>query len=221
LIKSATPIDDALKLWAHLEKLHATRSETWLAGYELHVRKGQFLRALRDLREVAAIDQHAAGLTPALVDFRQRGKLLNHGCLSLHAVASAELAAPVKAAIDEVLPSLIAQGPVDQLISADLGAHPASPEHYLAGARALKISNADPSEVTAALVHLGVPGRVPPSLPTMVSALDVVPEADRDMLREMFHSRLPLAFVFASAKEKEERTKAAEAVPVPEGKTDV
>lgn len=41
LLKSETPLDDALKLWAPLEKLAGKRIETWLSGFEIYIRKGE------------------------------------------------------------------------------------------------------------------------------------------------------------------------------------
>jgi hypothetical protein len=41
MLKTATPLDDALKLWEPLEKLAGTRIETWISGFEIYIRKGQ------------------------------------------------------------------------------------------------------------------------------------------------------------------------------------
>ena len=42
LLKTATPVDDALKLWEPLQKLAGTRIETWISGFEIYSRKGEF-----------------------------------------------------------------------------------------------------------------------------------------------------------------------------------
>lgn len=126
----------------------------------------------------------------------------------------------VKAAIAEVLPSLIPGTLATDLVAADLTAHATSPEHILAAARTLQIAESPDADVTATLARLALDG-VPPHLDTMIKALAIAPENGRETLRAAFNNRLPLAFVFASKEEKEERAKAAEAVPAPEGKTDV
>jgi hypothetical protein len=41
MLKTATPLDDALKLWEPLEKFAGTRIETWISGFEIYIRKGQ------------------------------------------------------------------------------------------------------------------------------------------------------------------------------------
>jgi hypothetical protein len=40
-LKTATPLDDALKLWEPLQKLAGTRIETWISGFEVYIRKGE------------------------------------------------------------------------------------------------------------------------------------------------------------------------------------
>lgn len=203
LIATETPIDDALKLWAPLEAHHPERTETWLAGYELHVRKGQFARALRDLREASAIDKNAPGLLPALVDLRQRATTIPAG--------------PVKAAIDEVLPTLISDKSAADLVAT----WPApTAAHVLASARTLKAAGASSADVAGVLARLT---EVTPSISDMRTALTIVDGAERDSLRAAFHKRLPLAFVFASAEDKAARAAqvAAAAEPAVEGKTDV
>lgn len=41
LLKTETPLDDALKMWQPLEKHAARRIETWTSGYEVYIRKGE------------------------------------------------------------------------------------------------------------------------------------------------------------------------------------
>jgi hypothetical protein len=45
LLKTATPLDDAMKLWEPLEKLAGKRIQTWLSGYEIYIRKGEWNNA--------------------------------------------------------------------------------------------------------------------------------------------------------------------------------
>ena len=83
-MKTATPLDDALKLWEPLEKLAGKRIETWLSGYEIYIRKGKltgahrpkeahqlgmYLAALRCLNESAAIDKNSAELHRQTIHF--------------------------------------------------------------------------------------------------------------------------------------------------------
>lgn len=41
LLKTETPLDEALKLWKPLEQHAAKRVETWTSGYEIYIRKGE------------------------------------------------------------------------------------------------------------------------------------------------------------------------------------
>ena len=41
LLKTETPLDDALKAWRALEKMASTRIEVWTAGYEILIRKSE------------------------------------------------------------------------------------------------------------------------------------------------------------------------------------
>jgi peptide alpha-N-acetyltransferase len=47
LLKSETPLDDALKAWKPLEKLAARRVETWTTGYEIFIRKSASIPSLQ------------------------------------------------------------------------------------------------------------------------------------------------------------------------------
>lgn len=203
LLKTATPIDDALKLWKPLSIHHARRVETWLAGYKLHVRKGEYAKALRDVRRAAAIDANAPGLLPALAHFR--------------GVADKVDVPEVKAAIDAVLPSLIS-APVAELAATRLKGSAAD---VLEAARALQISGASNADVASALGELanGVP-----NIAVWREALTLLPKEERAGLAAQFRKAAPLAFVFASP--EEEAAHAAEidklyALPVVEGKADV
>lgn len=206
LLKTETPLDDGLKLWARLQQNHASRIETWLAGFELHLRKEQYLLALRDLREAAAIDKNGAGLLPALVEFRE-------------VIKKAKLAEPVKKTIDEVLPSLIGETDAAALVKESLVAHPNSPEHIAAAGKALKVSGAPAIEVESVLEQLAGPG-TPPNLTVMRNALNLLPAAEQPKLKAAFHKAYPLAFDFATDEEKAARVKAPEAETV-DGKADV
>lgn len=204
MLQTETPIADALKLWAPLEKHHAGRAETWLAGYELHVRQKQYVLALRDLREAAALDKEAAGLLPALVHFRQT------------IAAAKDVSEPVRAAIAEVLPTLISDKPATELVAASLAAHPASPAHILAAGKALQVSGAPASDVRSALAGLAAAG-TPPSVATMQAAVAVLGAStpEGDALRADFRKRLPLAWAFATADEIDARAKATAAAAEP------
>ncbi|KAL1413384.1 hypothetical protein Q8F55_001146 [Vanrija albida] len=204
LLQTETPIADALKLWAPLEKHHAGRVETWLAGYELHVRQKQYALALRDLREAAVIDKAAAGLLPALVHFRQT------------VAAAKDVAEPVRAAIAEVLPTLVSDKTAAELVAASLATHPSSPAHILAAGKALQLAGAPASEVRNVLSGLAAAG-TPPSVPTMQAAVALLGAStpEGDALRADFRKRLPLAWAFATADEKDARAKATAAAAEP------
>jgi peptide alpha-N-acetyltransferase len=47
LLKSETPLDDAIKAWKPLEKLAARRVETWTTGYEIFIRKSASIPPLQ------------------------------------------------------------------------------------------------------------------------------------------------------------------------------
>jgi peptide alpha-N-acetyltransferase len=201
LLKTETPIEDALKLWKPLSIHHARNPATWVAGYALHARSGEFAKALRDLRRAAALDLNAAGLLPALVDFRLRLK-------------DAKLAPEVQGAIDAVLPSLI-EGEAK-----DLAAKRATqgPQGVLDAAKALRIAG-DEAGARDTLLRLGET----PDIALMREALGVLPK-EKATLAAAFHKAAPLAFVFASPEEEkahEEDLQKLYALPVVEGKADV
>lgn len=201
LLKTETPVDDALKLWKPLSVHHARNPSTWVAGYALHARAGAFVKALRDLRRAAALDPDAAGLLPALVDFRLR-------------LPDAVVAPEVQGAIDAILPSLI-EGDVK-----DLAAKRAQqgPQGVLDAAKAL-LRSGDKDGARQTLLRLGET----PDIALMREALDVLP-SEKAALAAAYHKAAPLAFVFASPEDEkthEEDLKKLYALPVVEGKADV
>ncbi|BEI81931.1 hypothetical protein CcaverHIS002_0210910 [Cutaneotrichosporon cavernicola] len=201
LLKTESPLADALKLWKPLSVHHARNPATWVTGYALHARSGEFVKALRDLRCAAALDPNAAGLLPALVDFR-------------HRLRDAKLAPEVQGAIDATLPSLI-EGEVG-----DLAAKRAQqgPQGVLDAAKAL-LRAGDKDGARDTLLRLAEA----PDIALMREALTVLP-SEKAALAAAYHKAAPLAFVFASPEEEkvhEEELKQLYALPVIEGKTDV
>lgn len=41
LLKTETPLEDALKLWRHLEKMANKRVDVWTTGYDIFVRRSR------------------------------------------------------------------------------------------------------------------------------------------------------------------------------------
>jgi hypothetical protein len=89
LLKTETPLDDAFKLWTPLQKLAASRIETWTTGYEIYVRKsqsiqnfssfelinlGMYLAALKCLNEAAAINRSSPVLHRQIIHFSRISK---------------------------------------------------------------------------------------------------------------------------------------------------
>lgn len=199
LLKTETPIDDALKLWAPLQANHKDKAETWLAGYELHLRKQQYLIALRDLVTAAKIDPEAPGLLPAIKSFYK-------------AFEAADLATPVQAAINKILPTLPTPT-VESYVSK-------TPAHILAAARAQKITGASAADARATLTRLAEHGS--PAIPTMHEAFAFLSRWDASeaaTLGQELQKRLPLAFDFATEEEKAKRQRTPPAKQ--EGKADV
>ncbi|WVR07434.1 hypothetical protein IAU60_004475 [Kwoniella sp. DSM 27419] len=206
LLKTETPLDDALKLWKPLEKLAGERVETWTLGYELFIRKKLYLAALRCLNNAHALSPSDPELHVQILGFRRVTS------------AASDLPAPVKSVIDtEFLKLLPKDASAEQFNDHFLSAHSSSPAHIAAAARG--VLETDPENVTAAvniLTKLGEQG-VPPNIQVMAKALELVKTktkgADVDDLREKYHARSALAMAFVTdevkAGKKERLVKAA------------
>lgn len=74
LLKTETPLDDALKLWKPLQKLASQRIEVQTSGYEIFSRKGLYLAALKCLLAAQEIDAEDPTLHAQVIDFRRRSE---------------------------------------------------------------------------------------------------------------------------------------------------
>jgi peptide alpha-N-acetyltransferase len=158
LLKTESPLEEAYKLWQPLERHAAGRIETWLAGYEIAVRRSKqapqldagradivlelYLVALKCLVESAAIDKENSDLHRQTLHYRAASKCstnLSTGHSLMHPVASAsDLPAAIIATIDATLPELITKDiPSEEFSTAFLSRHPTSPAHILGAAQGL------------------------------------------------------------------------------------
>ncbi|KAL7423428.1 hypothetical protein Q5752_001008 [Cryptotrichosporon argae] len=203
LLKTDSPLDAALKIWEPLEVHQKDKVETWTLGYEVFVRKGLYLRALKALRAGAAIDKEDPTLHRQLIHFRQT-------------VSTIELPATSKAVINEALASLV---PADlaPFNAAYLSSHSTSAPHILGAAQAQALlAPTDAPAVLATLEKLVDPA-VPPSSAVFAAALALAAKvgADVDALRAKVRARLPLALDLAGPQEKADRVLESEVAPRP------
>ncbi|GFZ49424.1 hypothetical protein JCM24511_07544 [Saitozyma sp. JCM 24511] len=225
LLKTETPLEDALKLWKPLETHAAARIETWLAGYEIQIRRKLYLAALQCLQESAAIDGEHPDLHRQILHFHRTVRMR---MLIVAVSVATDLPSAVKSTIEATLPSLLPTGTSPADFNASfLSRHSSSSAHILgAAAGLLEIKRAsDPlpsntsAEILAVLDKLFSEG-VSPSIEVLQKGRSVLEEAGADKAeleawRERCRTKLPLAWVFASKEEVEAR-KASEG-PVPNG----
>ena len=127
----------------------------------------------------------------------------------------------VKAAVDQLLPTLIpSNADLKAFNAAFLSAHSSSPSHILGAARGIAELDATrplPAEslkdFQTTLQRLAAED-TPTSVPVMSSAIQLLrdlgaPSADIDAFRETCHKRVPLATVFVSEEEASRRRKEA------------
>ncbi|OCF40829.1 peptide alpha-N-acetyltransferase [Kwoniella heveanensis CBS 569] len=207
LLKTETPLDDALRLWKPLERLAGQRIETWLAGYEIYSRKKLYLAALRCLNNAHALSPHNADLHVQLLNFKR----LTSDALSISGNGNE---AQIKQVIDAQLPALLPSESLQQYNDSFLArgdVTPTSPEEIFAVARGkLEIEPQDSEGAVSVLSKLGDEG-VPPSIETMEKALKYIQrhvagqDADGavESLRSKFAGGSKLASVFKSAEEKQ------------------
>ncbi|ORX38583.1 NMDA receptor-regulated protein 1-domain-containing protein [Kockovaella imperatae] len=209
LLKTETPLDEALKLWKPLELLASSRIETWTTGYQIYIRKKLYLAAFKCLLQAHDIDPRDPNLHWEIIHFKQ----------TVSAVP--DLAEPVKMTTDQLLPSLI---PSDADLAAYnanlLSQHSSSPAHILGAAKGLSeldttrpIPSSSLQAIESTLSRLAAHD-VPPSVAIMSSALKLMKElgapiSSIDSLRDTYKSRVPLASVFESDEELKRRRREA------------
>lgn len=215
LLKTETPLDDALKVWKPLEKLARSRIEVWTTGFDLYIRKKLYLAALRCLNEASAIDPEDPTLHRQILQFRR-------------IVSSAtDIPAPAKQIIGTTFPSILPEGTeLAAYNTAFLEQHSASPVHIVGAAAGLleikRSSDPLPADTVPSLLNVlsrlanqGVPVSIP-SILQGVEILQAAKASDEEIasFRSQCRERLPSAWVLAS---KDEQAKhAAELAAVPE-----
>ncbi|WVQ81930.1 hypothetical protein IAT38_004057 [Cryptococcus sp. DSM 104549] len=214
LLKTETPLDDALKLWKPLEQMASSRVEVWTTGYEIFIRKKLYLAALRCLNEGHAISPSDPTLHTQIIHFH----LLS---------SSADLPAPISTVISQSFPALFPAGTSPaEFNSTFLSANSSSPDAIFSAAKAnFLIAPEDVAGAAAILAKLASEG-VPPNVQIMESALALLEskqggESKAEELRAAFAKRVELAWVLRSKAEREARKKELEKVEVVEGKADL
>nr|XP_019044577.1 peptide alpha-N-acetyltransferase [Kwoniella bestiolae CBS 10118]OCF23507.1 peptide alpha-N-acetyltransferase [Kwoniella bestiolae CBS 10118] len=190
LLKTETPIDDALKLWRPLERLAAERVETWLSGYEIFIRKKIYLAALKALKSAQSIAPSDPQLQYQILHFQK-------------STSSAELPESVKAVINSELPSLLTTTPEE--LSQSLGGNAKSPEEIYYAARGVFEVNGDKQQMKETLLKLGDEG-VTPNIKYMeksVQLLKIISPEDVEEVQKKYRARCPSAWVFTPSTEKE------------------
>ncbi|WWC71667.1 uncharacterized protein I206_105625 [Kwoniella pini CBS 10737] len=196
LLKTETPLDDALKLWKPLERLAAERIETWLTGYEIYIRKKQYLAALRALRTAQSINPTHPALQYQILNFNK-------------IITSAELPEQIKSVITSELPSLLPSSPAE--FSQSLVAKAKSPEEiYYAAKGIFEVNEKDIGNAKEVLTKLANQDIIP-NIEFMFKALELIEVKgtieEVDSLREKYIIRCPSAWVLLSSSEKENKTK--------------
>ncbi|ORY35432.1 NMDA receptor-regulated protein 1-domain-containing protein [Naematelia encephala] len=206
LLKTETPLEDALKLFAPLEHLASERVETWTIAYEIDIRRGRYLGALKCLSEAYAVDAEDPKLHGQILNFRRK-------------LASAtDLPEPVKAAIEAVFPSILpTETSPEEFNASFLSRHSTSPRHILGAAQGLleikRAIDPVPSDTLAeviAILNQITTDNVPPAVPIMLEAVDFLRSAGAapeqvDTFRKRCTDRAPLAWVLATEDEQKRR----------------
>ncbi|KAK8854865.1 hypothetical protein IAR55_003604 [Kwoniella newhampshirensis] len=198
LLKSETPLDDALKIWKPLEKLASSRVEVWTIGYEIYMRKKLYLAALRCLNEAAALSPSDPELHRQILNFHVQ-------------TSSTTLPENITTVISPVFPHLLPSSTTPaEFNDRFLASRPTCPSYiFSAGTSLLEL---DPKDLTGAVdifVKLAEDG-VTPDVGLMQRALEVVTSKGGDeelvsSLREKFVKRVELAWVLKDRAEQEKR----------------
>ncbi|KAK4688996.1 N-alpha-acetyltransferase 15/16, NatA auxiliary subunit, partial [Tremellales sp. Uapishka_1] len=193
LLKTETPLEDALRLWKPLERLASARIETWIAGYDIAIRNKLYLQALRCLSNALGIDAQDSELHSRILNFKRI------------VASSTDLPSTTTATIDAIFtPILPNDTDLESYNSAFLSKHASSPKHILGAAKGFV--EIKPTSSPLFILENLTKEDVPPSIETMVSGLALLKsEEDKKAFREKCSERLPLAWVFKGDTEKETR----------------
>lgn len=71
LIKTETPLDEALAVWKPLEQLCGSDVRTWTAGYDIRIRQGLYLAALKCLMAAREVDGGDEGVHWRVLHFKR------------------------------------------------------------------------------------------------------------------------------------------------------
>ena len=194
-LKTETPLEEALKLLKPLQKLAAGRIETQTLAYEIYIRQGLYLAALKALLAAKEIDSEDARLHSQIINFSRKS----------------DLPTDVKAVVDVTLKDLI-DVPVEEFNSTYLSRHSTSPRHILGAARGLyeiQQPSVDIASILSVLEKL-TEQDVPPEISTFTDALALLKQAgasDEQMavFQAKIKTRIPLAEMFAPIEERRKR----------------
>ncbi|EIW67336.1 hypothetical protein M231_02521 [Tremella mesenterica] len=190
LLKTETPLEDALKIWKPLEKFGNERIEVWTMGYEIYIRKKMWLAALRCLKEAYSIDPEDPTLHKQLYNFK-------------HLSQSTDIPPMIKETISTVLPSLIS-GDLEDFNKSYLDRHSNSPTHILSAAQALHEIQPTSEEIITILNRLISPD-VRINIQVILRALEFLQSAVPDVVEEYrgrCRERFPSAWIFSSLSEQ-------------------
>ncbi|WRT68302.1 uncharacterized protein IL334_005278 [Kwoniella shivajii] len=191
LLKTETPLDDALKLWKPLERLAANRVETWTTGYEILIRKKQYLAALRCLKTAQSLSPHPA---------------LHYQILHFNRITSStDIPESVRSVIKAELPSLL-PSPAGQFSDSFINSAKSPEEIYAAARGVLEVTPEDARKAKEVLSKLGDEG-VSPNILIMQKALELIGEKESAELKTKYAKRSPSAWSLRTSEEKEKLTK--------------
>ncbi|WVN90218.1 uncharacterized protein L203_105454 [Cryptococcus depauperatus CBS 7841] len=197
LLKTETPLDDALKIWKTLETLRSEEVETWIWGYEIYMRKKLYLAALRCLLHAHAISSSNPDVHVQILNFSRITSSLS------------DVPQPVIDVITKSLPTFVPAGKTPEALNEEyMQAHSSEPEGILAAAKGrLEIDAEDVVGAVDVLKNL-LNFSSAPSIPTLFTALSVInfksPEKAEE-LRKLYAEKLPLAWSLKTLEEQEER----------------
>ncbi|WWD18986.1 hypothetical protein CI109_103443 [Kwoniella shandongensis] len=200
LLKSETPVDDALKIWKPLERLASKRVEVWTTGYEIFIRKKLYLAALRCLNEASSLSPSHPEVHRQIIHF--------HSQISS---PSASLPENVTSVISSTLETILPKSSSPAVVNKSfLESNAQSPSHiFAAGQSALVINPEDIKgavEIFTKLAEENVPSNVELMEKTLESlTAKGAEESVVSQLREKFVKRVELAWVLRDKQEQDKR----------------
>lgn len=228
LLKTETPLDDALKLWMPLKTLAASRIETWTTGYEIYIRKGKcnskyggcglthigmHLAAWQCLNEAASIDRDSPILHRQIIHFNRISELSAYkaGTTLMKPVTTSDVPAAIKSSVEKAFDLIPSSVTPSDYNNSYLSSNPKSAAHILAGAQAaLELRPAPSAEEVESILAKMLQTDTAASVEQLTTAIEVLKQAgagaqQADAFRAKCRARLPLAWVFASDEEKASR----------------